>query len=118
MFKAVASGDGFDDLAVKVKRSTMAAQSLGSVNVLVQPENASFRRDGRCRLLFPLGQHLEQQFGLLAVQLEEPELVQAEQIHPPVAGDGLGELLLAPETGTQVLPTADRQARQRRKRST
>ncbi|CAN5586039.1 hypothetical protein BH24ACT15_BH24ACT15_37840 [soil metagenome] len=39
--QAAAGGAGLDDLAVEVRRSTIAAQSLGSVKVFVQPENGS-----------------------------------------------------------------------------
>lgn len=40
--EAVGVGAGFDDVPPKVSRSTIAAQSLGSVNVFVQPEKDSF----------------------------------------------------------------------------
>jgi hypothetical protein len=39
--EAVGVGAGFDDVPPKVSRSTIAAQSLGSVKVYVQPENDS-----------------------------------------------------------------------------
>ena len=42
MSESVGIGAGFDDVAADVSRSTIAAQSLGSVNVFVQPENDSF----------------------------------------------------------------------------
>ena len=46
-------------------------------------------RDGG--LLLSLGEDLEQQLGAAPVQLDVAELVQAEQVDPPVAGDHLGE---------------------------
>lgn len=39
--ESVACDAGFDDPPAKVRRSTKAAQSFGSANVFVQPENAS-----------------------------------------------------------------------------
>ena len=40
--EAVGLGAGLDDSPAKVSRSMIAAQSLGSGNVLVQPEKAWF----------------------------------------------------------------------------
>jgi hypothetical protein len=37
---------------------------------------------------------LEQQLGAAFFEFHVAELVNAEQIHPPVAGDGLGEQFL------------------------
>jgi hypothetical protein len=77
----------------KVSRSTMAAQSLESVKVLVQPEKDCGRdRDGR--ILLALGQDLKEQLGAAAVQLHVPEFVDAQQIDPSVARDGLRQRLL------------------------
>src|SRR5205814_9692748 len=47
-------------------------------------------RDG-C-LLFPFGEHLEEQFSAAAVEFEVAQLVQAEQVDAAVAGDGLGQV--------------------------
>lgn len=41
--ESVGLSAGLDDDAVDVRRSTMAAQRWGSVNVLVQPPNAPMR---------------------------------------------------------------------------
>ena len=46
-------------------------------------------RDGG--LLLSLGEDLEQQLGAAPVQLDVAELIEAEQVDPPVAGDHLGE---------------------------
>ena len=71
----------------------MAAQSLESVKVLVQPEKDCGRdRDGR--ILLALGQDLKEQLGAAAVQLHVPEFVDAQQIDPSVARDGLRQRLL------------------------
>jgi hypothetical protein len=59
----------------KVKRSTMAAQSRGSVKVFVQAERL-VRGHGDAVLLLPLlGQHLEQQLRAIAVQFHVAEFV-------------------------------------------
>ena len=78
----------------KVSRSTMAAQSRGSVKVLVQPENGFVGGDRDGGLLLPFGEDLEQQFGAAAVEFHVAEFVEAEQIDAAVAGDGPGQLLV------------------------
>ena len=72
----------------------MAAQSRGSVKVLVQPSEGVVGGDGDAVLLFTLGENLEQQFGAVAVQFHVSELVNAEEVDAAVAGDGLVQLLL------------------------
>ena len=79
-------------LPPKVSRSTMAAQSRGSVKVLVQPEKRLVGGDRDGVLLLAFGQDLEQQLGAAAVEFHVAELVDAEQIDAAVAGDGLGQL--------------------------
>jgi hypothetical protein len=49
-------------------------------------------RDGR--FLLALGQDLKEQLGAAAVQLHVAEFVDAQQIDPSVAGDGLRQRLL------------------------
>ncbi len=44
--------------------------------------------------LLPFGEDLEQQLGTAPVQLHVAELVEAEQVNPAVAGDGLDMLAL------------------------
>ena len=78
----------------KVSRSTMAAQSRGSVKVLVQPENGSLEAIAMAERLLPLGEDLEEQFGAAAVELQVAQLVEAEKIDAAVAGDRLGQLLV------------------------
>ncbi len=88
----------------------MAAQSRGSVKVLVQPLKLSLlaiatavfdlgdgvpgvaQMSGPRQLAF--GQDLEQQFGAALVELQVAELVEAEQFDPAVASDGAGQLAL------------------------
>jgi hypothetical protein len=77
----------------KVSRSTMAAQSLGSVKVLVQPTRTRWTRSRRT-LPLALGQDLKEQLGAAAVQLHVPEFVDAQQIDPSGARDGLRQRLL------------------------
>ena len=79
---------------LNVRRSTIAAHSLGSVKVFVQPEKDSFRghRDGV--VLLPLSQNLEEQLGAAAVQFHVSELVDHEEVDAAVAGDGASEVLL------------------------
>ena len=71
-----------------VKRSMMAAQSRGSVKVPVQAEKAWLDAIA-IELVSSRSENVEQQFGAAAVELHVAELVDAEQVHPPVAGDGL-----------------------------
>ena len=72
-------------LPPKVSRSTMAAQSRGSVNVVVQPENDAL--EAMATVLFlPFGQHLKKQLGASFVEFHVTEFVDAEQIHSAVAG--------------------------------
>ncbi len=70
----------------------MAAQSRGSVKVLVQPLNGSLLATAMALPVLAFGEDLEQQFGAAAVQREVAELVEAEQVDPAVAGDDLGQL--------------------------
>ena len=72
----------------------MAAQSRGSVNVLVQPEKDSF--DAIATLLFSSRsvRTWKSSSAPCAVEFHVAELVDAEQIDAAVAGDGLGELFL------------------------
>lgn len=77
-----------------VSRSTIAAQSRGSVRAFVQPENASVGTDSDRRLLYPLGEDLEEEFRAAAVEFDLAQLIDDEQVHPPVSGDGAGELFL------------------------
>ena len=72
----------------------MAAQSRGSVKVLVQPLKDSLEAMATLALLLPFGQDLEQQLGAAAVEFHVAEFVDAEQVDAAVAGDGLGQLLL------------------------
>ena len=72
----------------------MAAQSLGSVKVLVQPENGSLEAIAMAERSSRLGQDLEEQFGAAAVKFHVAQFVQAEQVDAAVAGDGLGQLLV------------------------
>jgi hypothetical protein len=40
-------------------------------------------------LVFPLGENLEQQLGASTIQPHVSQLIETEQVDPPVAGDGL-----------------------------
>ena len=62
---------------LKVSRSTMAAQSRGSVNVFVHPTGAEtlVRSDRDAVLLLPLGQNLKQQLSAPAVKLHIAEFI-------------------------------------------
>jgi len=75
----------------KVSRSTIAAQSRGSVNVLVQPLKPSLGGDRDAVNLLAFGADPEQQLGAAPVELHVAQLVQAEQVDAAVAGDGLGQ---------------------------
>lgn len=66
----------------------MAAQSLGSVNVLVQPENDSLDAIATESFSSPFGQHLEEEFGAAFVEFHIAELVDDHQVDAAVAGDG------------------------------
>ena len=108
-------------LPPKVSRSTMAAQSRGSVKVLVQPENGSLEAIATLALLLPFGEDLEEQLGAAPVEFHVAELVDAEQVDAAVAGDGLGQLRvvggldeLVDQLGGQGV--ADPVARPRRRR--
>jgi hypothetical protein len=79
-------------LPASVNRSTMAAQSRGSVKVLVQPLKLSLLAIATELVSSSLGQHLEQQLGPTPVQLHVAELVQAQKINSAVAGDGFRQL--------------------------
>ena len=79
---------------LNVKRSTIAAQSRGSVNVLVQPEKAWLLAIANAVLLLAFGEDLEQEFGAAAVEFHVAEFVDAEQVDAAVAGDRLRQHLL------------------------
>ena len=78
----------------KVSRSTMAAQGLGVGEDLGPGGEGLVGRDRDGRFLLALGQDLKEQFGAAAVQLYVPEFVDAQQIDPSVARDGLRQRLL------------------------
>ena len=78
-------------LPSKVSRSTIAAQSRGSVKVLVQPAKDSLEAIATEALLLAFGEDLEEEFGAAAVEFHVAELVDAEQVDAAVAGDGLGQ---------------------------
>ena len=61
----------------------MAAQSRGSVKVLVQPEKASLEAIATADLLLPFGEDLEQQFGAAAVEFHVAELVRQSRSTRP-----------------------------------
>src|ERR1019366_2206868 len=50
----------------------------------------------------PFGEDLEQQLGAAAVQLDVAELVQAQQVDPPVPADHLGQRLVIGGLGQLV----------------
>jgi hypothetical protein len=66
-----------------VKRSTMAAQSRGSVNVFVQPENGSLELMAIANRS-SFGEYLEEQFGAAPVELHKAKLVQTQKIDSTV----------------------------------
>jgi hypothetical protein len=77
----------------KVSRSTMAAQSLGSVKVLVQPEKDSL--DAIATDLSPRARSgSERAARRSGGPAACPEFVDAQQIDPSVARDGLRQRLL------------------------
>lgn len=81
-------------MPLKVSRSTNATQSLGSVNVFVQPENDSFDAIVDRVVLLPFSEYLEEQFRAAPVEFHITEFIDHEQVDPAVAGDGPGEVLL------------------------
>jgi hypothetical protein len=80
-------------VTLKVRRSTMAVQRRGSVNVFVHPPKDSLEAMATL-FFFALGQHLKEQFGAMPVEFHVAEFVDAEEIDAAVAGDGLVQLLL------------------------
>ena len=78
---------------LNVSRSTIAAQSRGSVKVFVQPENDSFEAIAMELFLLPFGEDLEEEFGASAVEFHVAEFVDHEQVDPAVSRDGPGEVL-------------------------
>src|SRR5664279_73183 len=81
-------------LPPKVSRSTMAAQSRGSVNVFVQPEKESLEAIATEFFFLSFGQNLEKQLGTAFVEFHVAKFVDAKKINSPVAGDGLGQDLV------------------------
>ncbi len=71
---------------LKVRRSTIAAQSRGSVNVFVQQLKDSVKAIATLSFL-PLGQHLEQQLSAAPVEFHVAEFVDAEKVNAAVAGN-------------------------------
>ena len=80
---------------LKVSRSTIAAQSRGSVKVFVQPENGSLEAIAMAVLLLPLGQHLEQQLGAAPAKFQVAELVWEITDRRAVASDRFRQPLVA-----------------------
>jgi DNA-directed RNA polymerase specialized sigma54-like protein len=79
-------------LPAKVSRSTMAAQKRASVKVLVQPVKLSMLVMATA-LVSSLSENLEQKLNTSAIQHHVSQLIETEQVDPPVADDGLGQLL-------------------------
>ena len=52
------------------------------------------RRDRDRGAFLAFGEHLEQQFGTAAVELQVAQFVKTQQVDPAVAGDGAGEVLV------------------------
>ena len=80
--------------ASNVNRSTIAAQSRGSVKVRAHLAERGVARDRDAGAFLPLGEHLKQQLRAAPVELEIAELVEAKQVNSAVAGDGLGQVLV------------------------
>jgi hypothetical protein len=64
----------------KVSRSTIAAQSRGSVKVLVPSGERFVGRDGDRQSLLSFGQDLEEEFGATPVEFHVSQLVQTQKI--------------------------------------
>ncbi len=62
-------------LLAKVRRSTIAAHSRGSVKVFVQPEKDSLLVMATLDGFLPIGEDLEQHFRAAAVQFHVAEFV-------------------------------------------
>lgn len=87
--EAVGVGAGFDDGSVEGQpvhyggAETWVAEGFG-------PAGEGFvGGDGDGVFLFSLGEDLEEEFSASAVQFHVAQFVDAKQIDPPVAGDGL-----------------------------
>jgi hypothetical protein len=81
-------------LPPKVSRSTMAAQSRASVNVLVQPEKESLEAMATEFFSLSFGQNLEKEFRTTLVEFHVAKLVDAQKINSPVTADGPGQDLV------------------------
>ena len=76
----------------KVSRSTMAAQSRGSVKVLVQPLNESLLAIATAVFSSRSVRTWKSSSAPRLSRLPVAQLVQAEELDAAVAGDGPGEL--------------------------
>ncbi|GIE92042.1 hypothetical protein Are01nite_85220 [Actinoplanes regularis] len=79
---------------LKVSRSTIAAQSLGSVKVLVQPEKDSLEAIATLFFSSRSVRTWNSSSAPCLSQFRVAQLVDAEEIHTAVTGDGLGELFV------------------------
>ena len=74
----------------KVSRSTIAAQSRGSVKVFVQPEKASLEAIAMADFSSRSVRTWNSSSAPRSVELHVAQFVDAEQVDSAVAGDGLG----------------------------
>ncbi len=90
----VGVGAGFNDGAAEGKSVDNRGAQPGVGKGLGAPAEGFVARDGDGVLFLPLGQNLEQQLSAPFIELHVPKFVQKEKINPPVAVDGLGQLLV------------------------
>ena len=92
MGESVAGGAGLDDVAV-VGEAVNDGGAQSRVGEGPGPARERFvADDGHGGTFLPFGQHLEEELGSSAVELEVAELVDQEQVDAAVAGDGAGEV--------------------------
>jgi hypothetical protein len=95
----VGDGPGFDDVAGEGE-PVHDGGAEAEVGKGLGPAAEALVAGDRHRVgLLPLGENLEQQFSAATVELHVSQLVEAEQVDPPVAGYGLRQLLLIATNG-------------------
>jgi hypothetical protein len=92
--EAVGVGAGFDDGAVEGEAVDDGSAEPGIGEGLGPAAAGLVGGDGDAVLRLAFGQDLEEEFGAVPVKLHVAELINAEEIDPTVAGDGLVEPLL------------------------
>lgn len=91
MSESVGVGAGFDDGAVEGESIDDGGAEARIGEGFCPARKGFVSRDGDRVLFLSFGEDLEQELSAAPVEFHIAELIDAEQVHPPISGDGFGE---------------------------